>query len=203
MLIACLAAASNAVARADERGSVAAASSLVAEPGTPFIGNPQGRDVVVEFFDYRCTPCRVLQPELRRLLREDGEARVVLKEWPLLGGVSLYAARVALAANRQGKFLAVHAGLFASRGPLDRARVRQIAEDAGADVVRLDRDLAARGAEFDHLLVRNWDEATALGLKGPPGLVIGGHVVSGALSFDDLQSLIAEARAKPDESAAR
>jgi protein-disulfide isomerase len=177
--------------------------ALVEDSASPAIGNPRGRDIIVEFLDYRCPYCRALAPDLRRLVAEDREARLIVKEWPLFGGVSIYAARVALASAWQGKFDAVHAALLAARGPLDRDGVRQAAEGAGLDLARLDREMASRGAELDGALGRVEAQAGRLRLKGTPGLVIGGRVISGALSFDDLKSLIAQGRAPlPDETPA-
>jgi len=168
--------------------------SLLGDPDAPVIGNPHGRDAIVEFFDYRCPYCRALGPVLRRLLAEDGEARVTLEEWPNLGAVSTYAARVALAARWQGRFRQVHDGLLDSRGPLDKLRVREIAEDAGVDLTRLDRDMAERGAELDGALRQVAAQAEMLHLQGTPGLVIGRRVIFGALSLEDLESLLAQER---------
>lgn len=169
--------------------------ALVEDRTSPAIGNPRGRDIIVEFLDYRCPYCRALAADLRRLVAEDREARLIVKEWPLFGGVSIYAARVALASAWQGKFDAVHAALLAVRGPLDRDSVRQAAEAAGIDLARLDRDMASRAAELDRALGGVAAQASRLRLKGTPGLVIGGRVISGALSLDDLKSLVAQARA--------
>lgn len=201
LLLALLATAGAAAQDRDPAGrgteSAGPLRALVDDPTSLAIGNPRGRDVVVEFLDYRCPYCRTLAPDLRRLVAEDPEARLIVKEWPIFGGISIYAARVALASVWQGKFDAVHAALLDARGSLDRDGVRQAAESAGVDLARLDRDLASRGAELDRLLHRVEAEAVALRLKGTPGLVIGGRVIAGALSLDDLKSLIAQGRAAP------
>jgi protein-disulfide isomerase len=179
---------------ADQHPDAAALQALA--EGAPIIGNPQGRDTIVEFFDYRCSYCRAEQRAFLRLLAQDKQARIVLEEWPIFGGVSIYAARVALASAWQGRFPAVHEALFASRGPLDRERIRQIAELAGVNLARLDYDMTADRAQLDRALSRVAARAKTLRLSGTPGLVIGGTVVSGALSFHDLEDLLARARRK-------
>lgn len=165
-------------------------------PGSPVLGNPRGNTTVVEFFDYRCPYCRLMQPKLQELLAGDPQIRLVMKEWPVFGGPSIEAARVALASAWQGKYAAVHEALFAAPMPLDTASIRQAARQAGVDMDRLDRDMAARGGELDRMLADNQAAAHALRLQGTPTFVIGATVVPGALSLDDLKGVIASARAK-------
>ena len=166
---------------------------LVANAGATVAGNPRGSVDVVEFFDYRCPYCRRMHATFARLLAQDGRVRLVLKEWPIFGGVSVHAARVAIAAGWQGRFAEMDEALWAIRPPMDEAAVRDAARAAGLDLGRLDRDLSARGAEIDALPARTADEARALHLSGTPGLVIGSFVVNGSLSLADLHGAIADA----------
>jgi len=75
-------------------------------------GNPNGDVSVVEFFDYNCPYCRHALPDVLKLLNEDGKVRLVLKELPILGDDSVAAAKLALAANKQGKYFETHQKLF-------------------------------------------------------------------------------------------
>jgi protein-disulfide isomerase len=74
------------------------------DPETLVDGNRKGEVTLVEFFDYRCPYCKQVQPRLRELLSADRELRIACKEFPILGSVSVTAARAALAAHRQGKY---------------------------------------------------------------------------------------------------
>lgn len=173
----------------------ATAKALTAQPGTPFAGRPAGDVTVIEFMDYNCPYCRKLAPELKALMSADPKVRVLYKDWPIFGGVSVYAAKVALGAGWQGKYLQVHDALIGSPGRLDsEARVRDLAKSAGADLTRLDRDLKAHGAAIDMILKRNNQEAETLGLQGTPGLVIGSQLVFGGLPASQLQQLVIQAR---------
>ena len=177
-------------------GSALSASALFHDPGDPVLGNPAGKLPIAEFFDYRCPYCRAMNPLFQRLLREDQDIRFVAKELPVFGGVSVTAARVSLAGNWQGKFPALHDALFAAAGKLDEASVRAAAEKAGVDMTRLKNDLSTRKAELERILGRVAMQASALGLQGTPGLVIGNYLVPGALSYDTLLEVVAEARRK-------
>ena len=48
--------------------------------------------------------CRKVEPELRQVVQDDGKVRLVLKDWPILGPVSVIAARMALACKYQDKY---------------------------------------------------------------------------------------------------
>ena len=79
-------------------------SEIFDDPETPVGGNPRGDVTLVEFFDYRCPYCKQVQPRLQELLAGDHELRIAYKEFPILGSVSVTAARAALAAQRPGKY---------------------------------------------------------------------------------------------------
>jgi len=168
---------------------------VASDPDTPVLGNRAAKLTVVEFFDYRCPNCRAMAPDLADAIK-DPRVRLVAKEWPIFGGVSVFAARVALASQWQGRFAAVHRALFAIGGPVTEGSIREAARRAGLDMARLDHDLAARRGELDAALARNGREAALMGFKGPPGLLIGALVVPGALASADLKSVIEEEAAR-------
>jgi protein-disulfide isomerase len=166
---------------------------LADAPAPTVVGNPQGRITIVEFFDYRCPYCRQMQATLGDLLAGDHRVRVVLKEWPIFGGVSVYAAKVAIAAGWQGRFADMHDALWTVHAPMTEAAIRAAARTAGVDVARLDRDLVLHAAEIDRMLAENRAQAGALRLSGTPGLVVGRYVVRGAVSLHDLRGIIDDA----------
>jgi protein-disulfide isomerase len=172
------------------------ADDLLRDPNSPVLGNPRGAVTVVEFFDYRCPYCRIMEPRLQELVTQDKSVRLVLKDWPIFGDVSVYAAQVAIAAGWQGKHAPVHGALFTLPRTIDRDAVRNAARKAGVDLAQLDRDLSARSAEIDRILGKTDVEARTLQLQGTPGFVIGHSLVPGALSLDDLEHLVAKAKDK-------
>lgn len=177
-------------------GAEKALEDLARGPGAVVLGNPTGDATVIEFFDYRCPYCRRMHAVLNHLIAEDRGIRFVAKEWPIFGGPSVTAAKVALAADWQGKYAAVHQALMEYAGTLDDAKVRALAEKAGLDMTRLDADLAARGGELDASLGQVTVQARTLGLQGTPAFLIGRYLVPGALSYDNLLDIVAKARAE-------
>ena len=71
--------------------------ALEREPTAPVLGNPDGNITLTEFFDYNCPHCKTMLPLMSELVRSDPQLRVVLREWPVFGPGSEFAARASLA----------------------------------------------------------------------------------------------------------
>ncbi len=71
----------------------------------PVLGNPDGDVTVVEFFDYQCLYCRANHTELIDVVAEDGNVRLVMKDWPIFGPASIRASQLALGAVHVGAYL--------------------------------------------------------------------------------------------------
>lgn len=164
------------------------------DPGAPVLGNKHGTLPIAEFFDYRCPYCRGMHALLTRLLATNADIRFVAKEWPVFGGPSITAARVALAANWQGKFAAVNAALYTTH-IADDGSVLEAARQAGTDMARLEQDMRTRAGELDDTLGTAAMQADGLGLQGTPGFVIGNYLIPGALDEESLAHVVTEARA--------
>jgi protein-disulfide isomerase len=162
------------------------------DPATPVGGNPQGDVTVVEFFDYRCPYCKQVHPAIQKLLDQDRKLRFVYKEFPVLGEQSDIAAHAALAARLQGKYEPLHNAMMAAKGQITEDVVYRLAGSVGLDVDRLKRDMA--DPEIDRALSANRALAKALELRGTPGFVIGDHLIPGAIDFDALKTMVADAR---------
>ncbi len=163
------------------------------DPDSPVLGNPDGDVVVVEFFDYRCPYCvRVAEP-LREAVESDGNIRLVMKEFPILGPESMVAARMALAAEKQGKYEELHFAMMTVSGKLTEAKAFKIAEKIDLDMDQLRRDMEA--PEIDAMLQRNFALAQALQINGTPAFVIGDEVVRGAIDMGTMREIIGRTRA--------
>ena len=168
--------------------------SILRDPRIPTEGNPKGDLTIVEFFDYRCLPCKMVNPMLQRIVHEDGHIRLVFKDWPIFGGISTYAARLGLAAKFQNKYSEAHAALISMQGKLTTENVLRILAQAGIDISRAQRDLAANQNEIDAILARHQEQATALGYEGTPAFVIGDIRAPAVFNTADFKKFIADAR---------
>ncbi|SDI18330.1 Thioredoxin [Bradyrhizobium sp. Rc2d] len=104
------------------------ADEVFHDPSSPVGGNPDGNATVAEFFDYNCPYCRMMAPLMEQAESADPQLRIVYKEFPVLGPNSVFAAKAALAANKQGKYVAFHRALYRVRGQVDESKVIETGE---------------------------------------------------------------------------
>ncbi len=156
-------------------------------------GNPDGDVTMVEFFDYNCGWCKKGLPEVLSLLDKDKNLRLVMKEFPIFGGDSDYAAQAALASKKQGKYWQFHLAMLGHEGKVTRAAVDEIAKAQGLDMEKLKADMQA--PEVAAVIARNQQVAQQLGITGTPAFVIDKKVVPGYLPADGLRAAIEEVRA--------
>ena len=176
--------------------SVAGERAVLAKPGIEMTGARNPDVTIVEYFDYNCPYCRRLAPTFRRLIAGDKKIALIYKDWPILGEVSVYAARCALAARYQGKYLVAHNALLGGPRLSQDDQVESVLRDAGIDVGQLKKDLSAHSQDIDALLARNDAEAGALELQGTPGILVARRLVSGVADLSFIQTLIAEVRSE-------
>lgn len=180
--------------------AVSAARAALERDGRDFVfGDPNGAVTVVEFFDYRCGYCKAVAPEVLNLVKQEGGVRLVLKEFPILPdrdtgavGVSERAARAAIAAKAEGKYIEVHRDMMAERA-LDDAAIERVVEKHGLDMDKL----AEAGASdaVNAQLADTHQLAQAVGVNGTPTFIVGGSVIPAA-DLKALRAAIHKARPK-------
>jgi protein-disulfide isomerase len=181
-----------ALGQSDEK--VLTEALVLRDPDIPVTGNPDGDITIVEYFDYNCPYCRKIAPEIRQVVQDDGKVRLVLKDWPILGEVSVIASRMALACKYQDKFIQAHDALIGISSKLTEPRIRELLAGAGIDVDRATRDLATNAKAIDAIIARNGDQALAFGFKGTPSFIVGKFRVPGILTMAQFDQVIADAR---------
>jgi protein-disulfide isomerase len=154
---------------------------FTAFPGV-VLGNPAGSKVLVEFTDYNCPYCEASLKDVKRLVAEDSDLKVVIREWPIFEGSDV-ASRMALAAGLQGKYAAFHDAMFASGDPAAAARA------AGLDMARAEADAASDAVSAE--IARNLELARSLGFTGTPAWIAGRKPFGGAVGYDKLKAALA------------
>lgn len=183
----------QAAADTQLKTSLAANRSKIERDSRDFVaGNPDGKITVVEFFDYRCPYCKAALPEINKLIAGNKDVRFVFKEFPILSPISETAARAAIAAKAQGKYMQVHEDLLAEKN-LDGASIDRILKDNGVDVQKAHTDGAS--APTTAFLEENHALARATGVTGTPAFIIGDKVIAGWVP-EDIQAGIEAARKK-------
>ena len=161
--------------------------------GDAVIGNPKGDVTIIEFMDYNCGWCKRSVGEVQALVEKDKNLRIVLKEFPIFGQHSEFAAKAALASIRQGKYWPFHQAMFAHEGQITDQVVLEIAKGQGLDVAKLNEDM--KDQKVLNTISANYDLAKTLKLNGTPAFIVDSKVFPGYLPLDALEAAIAEVRA--------
>ena len=160
-------------------------------PRQAVLGNPNGKVTLVEFFDYNCGYCKKALDDLAKLVKEEPDLRVVIKDFPVLGPGSVEAAEVATALRLQikgDKYWQFHQKLLSTKGQVGKAQAYAVAREFGADIAKLEKDVAdpATKASIQEVM----QIADTLQLTGTPSYVVADDVVVGAVGYDALKARV-------------
>ncbi|WP_439139252.1 DsbA family protein [Roseicyclus sp.] len=179
----------------DAQSVAANADALFASAFDVVLGNPEGDITIVEFMDYRCGFCRRAHPEVMDLINFDGNIRLIVKEFPILGEQSMLASRFAIAtriAHGDAAYFAVHDALMTMRGDVAIPALEALAASLGIDAA------AIVAAMDDPLVQTTIDTNYALGqrleITGTPSFVFGDQMVRGYVPLDGMQQIVAMLR---------
>lgn len=145
-------------------------SNLLNNRNDPYAGNANGKIVVVEFFDYQCSYCRNMSDVMENIVKTNPNLKVVFKEFPIRGEMSEYAARAALAANKQGLYKPFHHDLMNTNEKLDKKTILAIAKRNGINITKLEADMQNK-AIINHV-EDNLKLGQELDINGTPAFVI-------------------------------
>jgi len=162
--------------------------------GDGTMGNPDASFIIYEYSDYNCGYCKRLFNTLQTLISEDDDLLVVVKEFPILAKSSVLAAKAALAAEEQGRFVEYHSALMTSVGGITQDSLQSIATMVGLDLSLYNEAISSN--RFDKILQRNMDAGQAIGIEGTPALLIGEQVIPGAIGLAEIKALIKAEREK-------
>jgi len=184
-----------AQAMGDQQLLIDNADALYNDPTAWVGGNPEGDITIVEFMDYRCGYCKRAFPEVAELLARDGNIRLIVKEFPILGDASVLASRFALATRQlagDAAYETVHDALMVMRDDMTEGSLRAVATEAGLDS---DAILAAMNApEVSAIITANRALGQRLNINGTPSFVFGDQMVRGYVPLDAMEQIVAGLR---------
>jgi len=158
-------------------------------------GNPAGDVTIVEFSDYNCPYCKRAFNDVVRMLDGDKKVRFVFKEFPIFGERSEAVARVAIAAQAQGKYFELHTALMKNRGQNTEQKTLRMADKLGFDMDRLKRDMASD--QVRRIIKDTSELGSKLGIRGTPFYLVGDRSIPGAAEdlYQVFQKHVADVRA--------
>jgi protein-disulfide isomerase len=182
--------------------SASSVNGLFHHSSDPVAGSANGKITIVEFFDYQCSHCVDMAPVINSIIQSNPDVRVVFKDFPIRGPMSEFAARAAIAANKQGKYYEFSHALLGTSLSLNEDTVFDIAKSVGIDVSKLKKDMNSSYVTDE--IKNTYGLAQEFKITGTPAFFIGKtdaknsnsvNFVLGAMSQNDLQDAVNKAKA--------
>lgn len=148
----------------------------------PFVGNPNGTAIAVEYVDYACPICKVAHQAVDAVVAKRKDVKVVIAQRLIFGPDSEKLARFALASDLQGKFPATHDALYDAFGdhhetkPTDE-KLKEIATKVGLDYDRAVKDM--NGPQVSKTFADQMATADQIGIAGTPFFITKDSVLAG------------------------
>lgn len=159
-------------------------------------GNPDGDIVMVEFLDYKCGFCKRAHPEVTELVQSDGNIKLIVKEFPILGEQSTLASRFAVAVLHNtdpDTYAKVNHALMEFRGEINMASLERLAGNFGLDAQTI--LTAMDSPEVTAVIGQNHALGQSMAINGTPSFVIGDQMFRGYVPLDGMRQIVAELRA--------
>lgn len=164
------------------------------------IGRPDAPVEIVEFADFECPGCAfftaITEPDMMERLVKTGEVRFRFMDFPLPQHRNSVAAHnAAQCANEQGRFWEMHDLIFreqdrwnglATKNP--KKVLERLAGEAGTDVAKWSECFDSE--RLLPVIAANRKEGERLRVSSTPSFIIGGQLITGAQTYDQLRQFV-------------
>ncbi len=167
----------------------------------PIIGNPLGKTVIYEFFDYNCGHCKNQNLIINQLIQINKDIKIILKNFPIFP-VSHLPAKATVAAKKQGKTFLLHKSFFENhllpfnyskfgietlnKKILDK--ILKIAKEIGLNIKKLEEDMCSEEVEKEIDITKKI--AHQLNIHGTPAFIIKEEVFPGFMDINEIKKAI-------------
>ncbi len=149
-----------------------------------FLGNKNGKEIIIEFFDYNCGYCKRSFPEIMELVSENKDIKIILKELPVLGESSILASKASIASQKQDKYFEFHQELINFSGIISLIDIKKISKELGINFEKLQRDMNSE--ETILLINESYRLADLIGVRGTPAFIINNNLIPGAIGKNEM-----------------
>jgi protein-disulfide isomerase len=154
------------------------------------LGNKNAPVTITEFSDFQCPFCGRFYSAIKDVLAAyPTQVRVVIKNFPLpFHPNARPAAKLALAANEQGKFQGMMEALLTNGGDVSDDKVKGYAQSLGLDYNKLMADYKNKDAQWEKQIQDDMQLAQSVDVRGTPTFYLNGKKTNAR----DLSSFKAE-----------
>ena len=176
-------------------------TALEKDKMSPIIGNPEGKIIIYEFFDYNCGHCKNQNVIMNELIQANRDIKIILKNFPIFP-VSHLPAKATVASKKQGKTFLFHKSLFENHllpfnyseigvETLNKKilnKVLKIAKQIGLNIQKLQNDMCSEEVEKEIDITKKI--AHQLNIHGTPALIINNRVFPGFMDLSEIREAI-------------
>lgn len=153
--------------------------TVFSENGSPILGDVNAPITIVEFGDYQCFYCNKFFHETEEQINENyiktGKAKLIFKDFTIIGADSVVSAHAAHCANEQGKFWEYHDTLYKNwngenNGWASADNQFKFAKDVGLDENAFTECMSSE--KYKSTIQASSNDAKTLGLTGTPAFFI-------------------------------
>lgn len=170
-------------------------ANITIESSDPVLGNPQAPVTLIEFFDFQCGYCKIFAEQtLPKIISEyvkAGKAKIIFKDFAILGDDSKSAAIAANCASEQNKYLEYHDKLYRLKDDnafFDSDNLLAVANELKLNIFKFNECLGLE--KISTQVEEDTKEGKLAGVRGTPTIFINGLKVPGAQSFSYYKSII-------------
>jgi len=160
----------------------------IPEAGKIQIGSDNAKHTIIEFFDYFCGYCKKIHPELLDLVQSRNDVRVIFLHHPILNESSTVIAKIAIAANMQGKGFDFHDIIFSGSGSITSKKLTESIKESGINEIKLKIDIDKD--ETKNIIKLSSFLAGASGARGTPAIFINDKFYGGYISPEKIKELL-------------
>lgn len=176
--------------------------SVFSDNASPILGDPNAPVTIIEFGDYQCFYCNKFFHDTEDQIHENyiktGKAKLIFKDFTIIGQDSVVAAHAAHCADEQGKFWEYHDTLYnnwngENNGWASAENQFKFAQQLGLDNAQFTECMTSE--KYKPKIQASSEDAKTLGLTGTPAFfVIGPNnkivKVPGAQPYDVFVSIL-------------
>ena len=144
---------------------------------SPVLGNKEAAVTITEFADFQCPFCaRFYPPALEVLKAYPDKVRLVVKNFPLSFHPNARpAAKLALAANEQGKYYEMVQVLLDNGGAKSDDKIKEYAKKLGLNYKKLMDDYKNKDGVWEKQIADDESLANQVGVQGTPTFYLNGR----------------------------
>lgn len=136
----------------------------------PYVGYKDSDTTFVVFFDYLCGYCRLFENTISEYVNENNDAKFIKKHYPILSQNSIYAAKAAISANKQGFFFEFDKELLELKpNEINVHTINNIAKKLNLDMIKFEKDM--NSIEVSNEISVNKKIGQDLNIKGTPTII--------------------------------